>query len=154
MRIIFRRERPHPGAQLSLFEQHEGHRFHVTATNLPTGQVPLLEACHRVQARVESRIRCGKDTGLRRLPSQKFAMNSVWCAAVGIACDLLAWLGLLALDGDLAKAEPKTIRYRLLHTAGRIIHGQRSPSRCPPGTSQGRRASRPPPQWWSCSPWS
>ena len=125
IRIIVRRERPHPGAQLSLFEHHTGYRFQVTATDLPNGQVAFLEACHRVQARVESRIRCGKDTGLRRLPSQKYPINQVWCVAVGIACDLLAWLALLTLDGDLAKAEPKTLRYRLLHTAGRIINGQR-----------------------------
>ncbi len=57
MRVIVRRERPHPGAQLSLFEQHEGYRFPVTATTVATGQVPFREACHRAQARVESRIR-------------------------------------------------------------------------------------------------
>ncbi len=48
-----------------------------------------------------------------------------WCQAASIACDLLAWLRLLALDGDLAKAEPKTLRYKILHTAGRIVKGQR-----------------------------
>ncbi|WP_322780819.1 transposase, partial [Frankia sp. Cas4] len=115
---------PYRDDLLSLFEQHEGFRFQVTATNLPTGRIPFLEACHRVQARVESRIRCGKDTGLRWLPSHKFTISSVWCVAVGMACDLLAWPALLGLDGELAKAEPETVRYRLLHTAGRIIHGQ------------------------------
>ncbi|WP_131746578.1 IS1380 family transposase [Frankia sp. Cppng1_Ct_nod] len=125
MRIIARWERSHPGAQLSLFEQHEGFRFQLTATSLPDRNIQLVEACHRVQARVESRIRCGKATGLRRMPSKSFAVNSAWCAAVALACDLLAWLALLALDGELAKAEPKTVRYRLLHTAGRIIRGQR-----------------------------
>jgi hypothetical protein len=131
LRIIARRETPHPGAQLSLFEQYQGYRFQLTATNLTStdlgtsNDVQLLEAAHRVQARVESRIRCGKDTGLRRMPSKSFAINAAWCLVVALACDLLAWLALLALDGDLAKAEPKTIRYRLLHTAGRIIYGQR-----------------------------
>jgi len=125
MQVLVRRERPHPGAQLSLFEQHSGYRFQVVATSIPSGQAQFLEACHRVQARVESRIRCGKDTGLRRLPSKSAAINRAWTAAVGIACDLLAWLQLLTLDGDLAAAEPKTLRYRLLHTAGRIILGQR-----------------------------
>jgi hypothetical protein len=38
---------------------------------------------------------------------------------------LLAWLKLLALDGDLAKAEPKTLRYKVLHTAARLVHGGR-----------------------------
>jgi Transposase DDE domain group 1 len=131
LRIIARRETPHPGAQLSLFEQCQGYRFQLTATNLTStdvqtsNDIQLLEAAHRVQARVESRIRCGKDTGLRRLPSKSFAINAAWCLVVALACDLLAWLALLGLDGDLAKAEPKTIRYRLLHTAARIIHGQR-----------------------------
>lgn len=91
MRLILRRERPHPGAQLSVFEQYEGFRFQVTATNLPTGQIPFLEACHRVQARVVSTVRCAKGTGVRRLQSQKFTINSVWCVTVGIAHDLLAW---------------------------------------------------------------
>ena len=45
--------------------------------------------------------------------------------AAAIGCDLLCWLRLLCLDGPLAKAEPKTLRYRLLHTAARLVRGQR-----------------------------
>ena len=138
MRILVRRENPHPGAQLSLFEQHEGKRYQVTATNTPGGQIQFLEARHRTQARVEARIRCGKNTGLRHMPSRDYKVNTAWCQAASIACDLLAWLRLLALDGDLAKAEPKTLRYKLLHTAGRIVKGQR------------RRHLRIPPSW----PWA
>ena len=59
------------------------------------------------------------------MPSRDYAINQAWCIAVSLACDLLAWLRLLALSGDLARAEPKTLRYRLLHTAGRIVRGQR-----------------------------
>jgi Transposase DDE domain group 1 len=118
MRIIIRRENPHPGAQLSLFEQHAGKRYQVIATNAPGTEVQFLEAAHRTQARVE-------DTGLAHMPSRDYAINQAWCAAVSLACDLLAWLRLLALSGDLATAEPKTLRYRLLHTAGRIVRGQR-----------------------------
>ena len=125
MRILIRRENPHPGAQLSLFEQHEGKRYQVTATNTPRGQVQFLEARHRTQATVEARIRCGKAAGLRHLPSRNYQVNTAWCQAASIACDLLAWLRLLALDGDLATAEPKTLRYKILHTAGRIVKGQR-----------------------------
>jgi hypothetical protein len=133
LRLIARRERPAPGAHLSLFEQHAGFRFQVTATNLPTGhQVPLLEAVHRPQARVEAFIRRGKDTGLRRLPSQRNTINLGWCVAVATARDLLAWLRLLTLDGELAKAEPKTLRYRVPHVAARIIHsGRRREIRIP-----------------------
>ena len=138
MRILVRRENPHPGAQLSLFEQHEGKRYQVTATSTPGGQAQFLEARHRTQARVEARIRCGKATGLRHLPSRNYQVNTAWCQAASIACDLLAWLRLLALDGDLATAEPKTLRYKILHAAGRIVKGQR------------RRYLRIPPSW----PWA
>jgi hypothetical protein len=125
MRILIRRENPHPGAQLTLFEQHAGKRYQVTATNTGGGQVQFLEARHRTQARVEDRIRCGKSTGLGRLPSRDYAINTAWTLAASLACDLLAWLRLLALTGELARAEPKKLRYRLLHTAGRIVRGQR-----------------------------
>ncbi len=125
MRALARRERPHPGAQLPLFEQPAGYRFPLTATTMAGRQPQFLEACHRVQARAEDRIRCAIDTGLRRLPSHSCAIHSAWCVPAALACDLLACLALLGLDGDLAKAEPKTMRYTLLHTAGRIVHGQR-----------------------------
>jgi len=97
----------------------------VIATNTPGTEVQFREAAHRTQARVEDRIRCGKNTGLAHLPSRDYAINQAWCVAVSLAYDLLAWLRLLALSGDLAKAEPKTLRYRLPHTAGRIVRGQR-----------------------------
>ena len=125
MRVIVRRERPHPGAQLTLFEEADGWRYTAFITNTDVGALQWLEARHRAHARVEDRIRCAKDTGLRRMPSRDFAINTAWCIAVAIAVDLLAWLQLLALTGDLAKAEPKTLRYRVLHTAARLIHGQR-----------------------------
>src|ERR1035441_3043197 len=125
MRILVRRENPHPGAQLSLFEQHEGKRYQVTATSTPGGQVQFPGARHRTQARVEDRILCAKATGLRHLPSRNYQASTAWCQAASTACDLLAWLRLLALDGDLAKAEPKTLRYKILHAAGRIVKGQR-----------------------------
>jgi hypothetical protein len=125
MRVIVRRERPHPGAQLSLFETRDGWRYTAFVTNTRLGALQWLEARHRAHARVEDRIRCGKDTGLRRLPSREFAINQAWCAAAAIACDLIAWLQILALDSELAKAEPKRLRYRVLHVAARLVHGQR-----------------------------
>jgi hypothetical protein len=125
MRVIVRRERPHPGAQLSLFEEHDGWRYTALVTNTTTGALQWLEARHRAHARVEDRIRCAKDTGLGRLPSREFAINQAWCTAAAIASDLIAWLQLLALDGDLARAEPKRLRYRILHTAARLVRGQR-----------------------------
>ena len=125
LRVIVRRELISPGAQVSLFEQLNGYRYQLIATNTPTGQMQRLEARHRVHARVEDRIRCAKATGLEHLPSRSYPINTAWCVAVAIAVDLLAWTALLTLDGPLARAEPKTLRYRLLHTAARITRGQR-----------------------------
>lgn len=125
LRVIVRREPIPTGMQVSLFEQHDGYRYQLLATNTPGGQLQRLEARHRVHARVEDGVRTAKATGLRRMPSKLWAVNAAWCQVVALATDLLAWLRHLTLDGDLAKAEPKTLRYRLLHTAARITHGQR-----------------------------
>ena len=125
LRVIVRREPIPTGMQVSLFEQHDGYRYQVLATNTPGGQPQRLEARHRVHARVEDGVRTAKATGLRRLPSKEWGINAAWCQVVALAVDLLAWLRHLALDDDLAKAEPKTLRYRLLHTAARITRGQR-----------------------------
>jgi hypothetical protein len=125
LRIVCRREKPHPGAQLSLFEEIDGWRYQLVATNTPHATAQFLEARHRPHARVEDNIRSGKQAGLGHLPSTSIDINRAWCLAATIACDLLAWLRLLCLDGPMAKAEPKTLRYRLLHTAARIVRGQR-----------------------------
>lgn len=131
MRVFARRERPHPGAQLTLFETGDGWRYSLWATNLPQkttgwrGQVPYIDAAHRVHARVEDGVRTGKDCGYGKLPSQALAMNKAWFAAALIAACLIAWLKLIALDGDLATAEPKTLRYRIFHAAARLVKGAR-----------------------------
>ena len=122
-RAICRRERPHPGAQLS-FTDHDGHRFQMLLTNQP-GDPVRLEARHRERARIEDAIRAAKDTGLRNLPFHAFHANEVWLELVLIAQDLLCWAQVLLLDGDLARCEPKRLRYRLLHMAGRITHSGR-----------------------------
>jgi hypothetical protein len=131
MRVFARRERPHPGAQLTLFEAEDGWRYSLWVTNLPArtpgwrGQPAYIDAAHRVHARVEDCVRTGKDTGIGRFPSQAFALNQAWLAAALIAAALLAWLRHIALDGGLAKAEPKTLRYRLLHAAARLARSGR-----------------------------
>jgi hypothetical protein len=125
MRAIVRRERPHPGAQLSLFDQRDGLRYQAFATDTPTGQLAHLEARHRAHARVEDRIRCGKDTGIGRFPSRVFAINAAWLELALTAIDLIAWAQDLLLDGNLATCEPKALRYRLLHVAARLTRGQR-----------------------------
>jgi hypothetical protein len=131
MRIFARRERPHPGARLSLFEHEDGWRYQLWVTNLPAttkgwrGTTAYIDAGHRVHARVEDAIRTGKDTGIGRFPSREFTVNQAWLTAAMTAQILLAWLKLLALDGDLARAEPKTLRYRVLHAAARLVRGGR-----------------------------
>ena len=125
MRVVVRRERPHPGAQLSLFEHRDGYRYQAIATNTATGQLSFLEARHRAHARVEDRIRHAKDSGLGRFPSREYGINQAWTQVAAIAADLIAWLRLLALTGDLAKAEPKALRYKLLHVPARLTHGGR-----------------------------
>ena len=131
MRIFARRERPHPGAQLTLFEAEDGWRYTLWVTNRPAstkgwqGQLAYLDAAHRVHARVEDAIRTGKDCGIGKFPSTSLAMNKAWQAAALTAATLQAWLKLLALDGSLARAEPKTLRYRILHAAAKLTRGGR-----------------------------
>jgi hypothetical protein len=137
-RAICRRERPHPGAQLS-FTDHNGYRFQVFITNQQGRRIDRLEQLHRHHAVVEDRIRAGKDTGLRNLPFQKFEPNAAWLELALIGHDLLCWTqrvvlapdahdhdnAAAALLGELARCEPKRLRYRLLHVAGRITRHAR-----------------------------
>jgi hypothetical protein len=123
-RAICRRERPHPGAQLS-FSDDNGYRFQVFITNQQGGRIARLEQLHRQHAVVEDRIRCGKDTGLRNLPFQKFQANAAWLELALCGQDLLAWTQRLLLGGELARCEPKRLRYRLLHVAGRLTRHAR-----------------------------
>jgi hypothetical protein len=123
-RAICRRERPHPGAQLT-FTDHQGFRFQVFITDQDDADLAQLEARHRGHARVEDRIRCGKDTGLRNLPFRQFAANQVWLELVLAAQDLLTFFQRLCLDGDARGWEPKTLRHRLLHVAGRVARSGR-----------------------------
>jgi hypothetical protein len=163
MRVFARRERPHPGAQLTLFEAGDGWRYSLWATNRPAstkgwlGQNAYIDAAHRVHARVEDAIRTGKDCGIGHFPSFDFGINAAWLTAAMTGQILLAWLKLLALDGDLAKAEPKTLRYRVLRSAARLVRGGRrrclksrppgrGPRRSPPRGSASTRSRKPPDQ--------
>ena len=118
-RVIVRRERAHPGAQLT-FTDHDGHRFQAILTDRPEHDIAVIERDHRARARVEDHIRNDKDTGLRNLPFRDFEHNRVWLELVRLAHDLIVWTQRLLLTGELAKAEPKRLRYRLLHVAARL----------------------------------
>jgi hypothetical protein len=118
-RAIVRREEPHPGAQFNLFDR-DGWRHQIFICDSADPDISYREARHRGHARVEDRIRCAKDTGLRRLPFAVFENNACWMEIVLMAQDLLAFTQGLVLTDDLAKAEPKRLRYTVLHTAGRL----------------------------------
>jgi hypothetical protein len=116
MRLIVRKERPHPGAR-PRFTDPAGHRFTCFATNTTGGQLADLELRHRRRARCEDRA--AKDTGLRNLPLHGYAQNQAWCEIAALACELLAWMQMLALTGPARRWEPK--RLRLLSIAGRLV---------------------------------
>jgi hypothetical protein len=123
-RVLCRREDAHPGAQLR-FTDHDGHRFQVFLTDQPDPDIAVLELRHRQRARVEDRIRAAKATGLSNLPFDRWRRNAVWLELVLAAQDLTCWTQALLLAGPLAVAEPKTLRYRLLHVAARIVRHAR-----------------------------
>ncbi len=122
--MIVRRERAHPGAQLS-FTDHDGHRFQAILTD-QTGPVAELERDHRGRARVEDHIRNDKDTGMRNLPFRYLRSQPGLAADRRLAHDLIVWTQRLLLTGELAKAEPKRLRYRLLHVAARLAFHART----------------------------
>jgi hypothetical protein len=127
-RLILRRERPHPGAQLRITDA-DGLRITGFLTNTAPGgprhQLADLELRHRRHARVEDRIRAGKDTGLRNLPFHDVNQNRIWLAVAALAADLLAWTARLALPAPAATYEPKRLRLRILAVAGRIVRTAR-----------------------------
>ncbi|OIN81618.1 IS1380 family transposase [Mycobacterium malmoense] len=129
-RLILRKERPHPGAQLR-FTDADGLRVTAfitdTGHNVVPGQVAGLELRHRQHARVEDRIRELKATGLTNLPCHAFDANAAWLEIILTAADLVAWARLLGFTTrpELARAEIATFRYRVLHVAARITHGAR-----------------------------
>jgi hypothetical protein len=123
-RLICRRERPHPGAQLS-FTDVDGHRFQCFITDQPDRNLAALEVRHRAHAVVEDRVRALKSTGLSNLPFSAFAANQAWLEAALVAHDLTVWTQQLLFDGEHRVCEPKRLRYRLLHVAARLTRHAR-----------------------------
>ncbi|MCW2870542.1 MAG: ISMsm3, transposase [Streptomyces oryziradicis] len=114
----------HPGAQLR-FTGLDGMRLTCFATNTQGGQLPALELRHRRRARCEDRIRDARATGLRNLPLHDIAQNQIWVEIVSLALDLLAWMPMLALQGDTRRWEPKKLRVRLFSAAQLVTSGRR-----------------------------
>ncbi|MGH9045653.1 MAG: IS1380 family transposase [Acidimicrobiales bacterium] len=130
-RLIVRKERPHPGAQLSLFDVVEGMRHTAfltdTTPGIIAGQTAGLELRHRQHARIEDRIRQAKAAGLRNLPCRAAPENHAWLEVVLAAADLVAWTKLICFADQpaIARCEIDTFRYRILHTSARLTHGGR-----------------------------
>jgi hypothetical protein len=124
-RLIVRRERPHPGAQLSVFDCESGYRHTAFITDQQDADVAALELRHRRRARVEDAIRVAKETGMRKMPFAAFDHNQAWLEVSLLAQALLRWAARLCLDGELALAEPKRVRQRLLHVAARLVRSGR-----------------------------
>lgn len=125
MRVIVRRERPHPGAQLR-FDDVDGYRLTAFATNTAQGQLADLEVRHRRRARYEDRIRIAKDMGLRNLPLTSFVQNRIWCQIVALASEITAWMGLLGFaDQPARRWEPKRLRHRLFQIPATIARHAR-----------------------------
>ena len=131
--MIVRKERPHPGAQLSLFDEIEGLRHTAficaerTAGETSSLSIARLEVRHRTHARVEDRIRQAKAAGLRNLPCKQAPENHAWLECVLAAFDLVAWSKLICFFDEpaLAHCEIAAFRYRVLHMAARIARGGR-----------------------------
>ncbi|MFC8248613.1 IS1380 family transposase, partial [Streptomyces chartreusis] len=120
MRLIVRKERPHPEAQLRITDA-DGMRITCFATNTADRPIAELELRHRLRARAEDRIRAARATGLRNLPLHDTAQNKVWLEIVQIALDLLAWMPMLALTGQARLWEPRRLRFRLFSVAGQLV---------------------------------
>lgn len=132
-RLILRKERPHPGAQLT-FSDVDGMRVTAILTNTPStgpqivpGQAAGLELRHRQHARVEDRIREAKATGLRNFPCRAWNENNAWLEVVLTAVDLVCWTKQICFADvpELARCEIAQFRYRVLHVAARLTHGAR-----------------------------
>jgi hypothetical protein len=117
-RLICRREDPHPGATLSLFDQVHGRRHTLFVTDSTDDDIAGLELRQRRHARVEDRIRTWKTTGAARQPYWDAPANEAWLNTTFIALTLIAWAQLIGFDGELAAAEPDTFRTKILHIAG------------------------------------
>jgi hypothetical protein len=123
-RLICRRERPHPGAQLT-FTDLDGHRFQCFITDQDGQDLAALEVLHRAHAEVEDRVKTLKATGAAHLPFHSFAANAAWLELALTAHDTMVFAQLLTLDGEHAVCEPKRLRYRILHVAGQLTRHAR-----------------------------
>jgi hypothetical protein len=131
---LFARRTPRPAGKPARFGEHPDWEYGAFVTNTPTGQVQFLDARHRTQAHVEDRVKQFKACGARNLPSINYDRNAAWLQLAALATSLTARLRHLALDGELAKASTKTLRFRILSAPARLVaHARRRILKIPPG---------------------
>ena len=138
-RLILRKERPHPGAQLR-FTDTDGMRVTAFITDTPVGvvagQVAGLELRHRQHARVEDRIRELKATGLRNLPCHGF-----WANAAGWKS---SWQTPTWSPGPGSSASPTTPRWPAPRSLPSATASYTSPPASPTAPANDSCASTPP----------
>jgi hypothetical protein len=133
MRVMARRT-PRPLGKPAKLGEHPDWEYGAFVTNTPGGQVQFLDARHRTQAHVEDRMKQFKACGARNLPSIDYGRNAAWLQLAALATSLTAWLRHSALDGDLAKASTKTLRFRILSAPARLVtHARQRILKIPPG---------------------
>jgi len=133
VRVIARRV-PRPAGEQAKLGEDADWRYGAFATNTPAGQIQWLDARHRTQAHVEDKVKELKVCGGENLPSIDWNRNSSWLQLAALAASLNGWLRHLALDGQLAKAEPKALRFRLLGAPARhVTHARKGILKIPPG---------------------
>ena len=131
---VFARRVPRPAGKPAKLGEDADWEYGAFATNTTAGQAQWLDARHRTQAHVEDRVKQFKACGARNLPSIDYDRNAAWLQLAALATSLTAWLRHLALDGDLARASTKTLRFRLLAAPARLVtHARRKILKVPPG---------------------
>ena len=130
-RLILRKERPHPGAQLT-FTDVDGMRITAILTNTPTGPGSSRPGRRTGAAAPPTRPGRGPDPrgqghraaepALPRLQRER-----AWLEVVLTAVDLVCWTKLICFADipELARCEIATFRYRVLHVAARLTRGAR-----------------------------
>ena len=85
-----------------------------------------LEAHMRAHANVEDTIARLEDSGLARMPLSDFDANSAWTNLVALSSAPVRRFQQLCLDGELAKAAPKRLRWQLWHAPARLVRSART----------------------------
>lgn len=151
-RIIVRRV-PRPGNEQAKLGEHPDWRYGAFATSTQTGQIQWLDARHRTQAHVEDKMKEIKACGAENLPSANWDRNCAWLQLAALACSMNAWLRHLALGGELARAEPRTLRFRLLSAPARlVVHARRRILKIPPGWPRAMTSPQPANDSRPCTP--